>query len=418
MNLNRTPIPVTEAVERVVERIKPLSVETVSHTESYGRILGEDLKATMDVPLFDKSAMDGFAIRAADSSGASGENRVEFEVVAEVPAGSTSDYELKQNEAFRIMTGAPVPESADAIVMFEQTRQAGNTFTVRKSFNAGENIAIRGEECREGEKIVPEGTFINPGAVATLATFGYKHVKVYRQPIVGILATGSELVDIDAPLKPGKIRNSNGPMILSQLKRMNIDGRMYALEADDFDALLGRVREMLQEVDAIITTGGVSVGDYDHLPKLYEALGAVELFNKVGMRPGSVTTVSMLDDTPLFGLSGNPSACYTGFELFARPALLKMMGHDRIHAPILDAVLDGDFKKANPFTRFVRAEIDYRDGRVYARPAGFNKSNAVTSIARSNGIIVLPGGTRGYEKGDGVKVMMTDMTTGTPQFDL
>ncbi|MBY8910461.1 molybdopterin molybdenumtransferase MoeA, partial [Salinicoccus roseus] len=175
---------------------------------------------------------------------------------------------------------------------------------------------------------------------------------------------------------------------------------------------------MLQEVDAIITTGGVSVGDYDHLPKLYEALGAVELFNKVGMRPGSVTTVSMLDDTPLFGLSGNPSACYTGFELFARPALLKMMGHDRIHAPILDAVLDGDFKKANPFTRFVRAEIDYCDGRVYARPAGFNKSNAVTSIARSNGIIVLPGGTRGYEKGDGVKVMMTDMTTGTPQFDL
>lgn len=418
MNLNRTPIPVTEAVERVVERIKPLSVETVSHTESYGRILGEDLKATMDVPLFDKSAMDGFAIRAADSSGASGESRVEFEVVAEVPAGSTSDYELKQNEAFRIMTGAPVPESADAVVMFEQTRQAGNTFTVRKSFEVGENIAIRGEECREGETIVPEGTFINPGAVATLATFGYKHVKVYRQPIVGILATGSELVDIDAPLEPGKIRNSNGPMILSQLKRMNIDGRMYALEADDFDALLGRVREMLQAVDAIITTGGVSVGDYDHLPKLYEALGAVELFNKVGMRPGSVTTVSMLDDTPLFGLSGNPSACYTGFELFVRPALLKMMGHDRIHAPILDAVLDGDFKKANPFTRFVRAEIDYRDGRVYARPAGFNKSNAVTSIARSNGIIVLPGGTRGYEKGDGVKVMMTDMTTGTSQFDL
>ncbi|WP_031547254.1 gephyrin-like molybdotransferase Glp [Salinicoccus luteus] len=418
MNLNRTPIPVTEAVDRVIDRIKPLAVETVSHTESYGRILGEDLKATMDVPLFDKSAMDGFAIRAEDSTGASGGNRIEFEVVAEVPAGSTSDYELKPNEAFRIMTGAPVPESADAVVMFEQTRQTGNTFTVRKNFEAGENIAIRGEECREGEVIVPRGTFINPGTVATLATFGYKNVRVYRQPVVGILATGSELVDIDAPLEPGKIRNSNGPMILSQLKRMNIEGRMYALEADDFDALLARVREMLGEVDAIITTGGVSVGDYDHLPKLYEALGAVELFNKVGMRPGSVTTVSMLEDTPLFGLSGNPSACYTGFELFARPALLKMMGHDRIHAPILQAVLDGDFKKANPFTRFVRAEVNYRDGQVYARPAGFNKSNAVTSIARSNGIIVLPGGTRGYAEGDGVKVMMTDMTTGTAHFEL
>ncbi|MCG1010219.1 molybdopterin molybdotransferase MoeA [Salinicoccus sp. ID82-1] len=418
MNLNRTPIAVTEAVERVVSGIAPLPVETVSYTESYGRILAQDLEASMDVPRFDKSAMDGFAIRAEDSAGASGENRISFKVAAEVPAGATSDYELKENEAFRIMTGAPVPKSADAVVMFEQTRQNGGSFSIRKPFEPGENIALQGEECRSGDIIVPAGTFINPGTVAALATFGYKDVQVHRQPVVGILATGSELVDIEAPLEIGKIRNSNGPMVESQLQRMNIEARRYALEADDFETLLQRVREMLDEVDAIITTGGVSVGDYDHLPKLYEALGAKELFNKVGMRPGSVTTVSMLGDIPMFGLSGNPSACYTGFELFARPAFLKMMGHDRIFAPVLDAVLDGDFKKANPFTRFVRAEIDYIEGRVHAKPAGFNKSNAVTSIAKSNGIIVLPGGTRGFGKGDGVKVMMTDMTTGIDHFDI
>ena len=418
MNLNRKPIPVLEAVDRAVAEVTPLKSEAVPYREAYGRILAEDLKATMAVPHFDKSAMDGFAIRSKDSIGASGDDRIEFTVAEEVPAGSTSDYILKENEAFRIMTGAPVPASADAVVMFEQAKMGDGTFTVRKAFNPGENIAIEGEECQPGEVIVPRGTFINPGTVATLATFGYENVEVYRQPVVGILATGSELIEIDQPLSPGKIRNSNGPMILSQLKRMNITGKMYALEADDFDTLLERVEDMLDEVDAIITTGGVSVGDYDFLPKLYEALGAEELFNKVGMRPGSVTTVSMLGTVPLFGLSGNPSACYTGFELFARPSLLKMMGHDKIYAPVVDGVLDGDFRKANPFTRFVRAEIDYRGGGIYARPAGFNKSNAVTSIARSNGIIVLPGGSRGYQKGDPVKVMMTDMTTGARQFNL
>ncbi|WP_411843457.1 gephyrin-like molybdotransferase Glp [Salinicoccus sp. HZC-1] len=418
MTINRTPISVQEAVGRVTTNIETLPEETVLYTESYGRILSEDLRATNDVPLFTKSAMDGFAIRASDSTGASGENRIAFKVTEEVPAGSTSDYELKENEAFRIMTGAEVPKSADAVVMFEQTKETEAGFTLRKAFKPGENIAMQGEECKTDEVIVQKGTFINPGTVATLATFGYSHVKVYRQPVVGIMSTGSELLDVDESLERGKIRNSNGPMILSQLKRMNIDGRLYKLETDDLDTLLLRVKEMLEEVDVIITTGGVSVGDYDHLPKLYEALGAKELFNKVGMRPGSVTTVSFLGSKPLFGLSGNPSACYSGFELFARPALLKMMGHDKIYAPVLEGTLGEDFKKANPFTRFIRAEVGYVDGKVHARPSGFNKSNAVTSIAKSNGVIVLPGGTRGYEKGDGIKVMMTDMTTGSDRFDI
>lgn len=418
MTINRTPISVREALGRVIDNIGRLPHERVPHTESYGRILAADLTATDDVPLFTKSAMDGFAIRSEDSAGASGESRVAFKVVEEIPAGASSDYVLAPNEAFRIMTGAEVPHSADAVVMFEQAKETADGFTVRKAFSPDENIALQGEECKTGDVIVPEGTFVNPGTVATLATFGYSSVEVYRRPVVGIMSTGSELLDVDAPPERGKIRNSNGPMIQSQLKRMNIDGRLYKLEADDLDTLTARVREMLSEVDAVITTGGVSVGDYDHLPGLYKNLGALELFNKVGMRPGSVTTVSVLGDKPLFGLSGNPSACYSGFELFVRPALLKMMGHDKIYAPVVEAVLDEDFSKANPFTRFIRAELEYRDGRIMARPSGFNKSNAVTSIAKSNGVIVLPGGTRGFEKGDAVRVMMTDMTTGTDRFDI
>lgn len=418
MTINRTPISVREALGRVIDNVGRLPHEKVPYTGSYGRILAADLTATDDVPLFTKSAMDGFAIRSEDSAGASGEARIAFKVVEEIPAGASSDYVLAPNEAFRIMTGAEVPKSADAVVMFEQAKETADGFTVRKAFSPDENIALQGEECKRGDVIVPEGTFVNPGTVATLATFGYSSVEVYRQPVVGIMSTGSELLDVDAPPERGKIRNSNGPMIQSQLKRMNIDGRLYKLEEDDLDTLTARVREMLSEVDAVITTGGVSVGDYDHLPGLYKNLGAIELFNKVGMRPGSVTTVSVLGDKPLFGLSGNPSACYSGFELFVRPALLKMMGHDKIYAPVVEGVLDEDFSKANPFTRFIRAELEYRDGRVMARPSGFNKSNAVTSIAKSNGVIVLPGGTRGFEKGNAVRVMMTDMTTGTDRFDI
>lgn len=416
MTLNRKPIQVLEAVHRVMEKVRVLPPETVYYLNSGGRVLAEDLTATNDVPVFTKSAMDGFAVRASDTEGASGGCRIEFKVVEEVPAGAFSDYILKQNEAFRIMTGAEVPKSADTVVMFEQSKETEEGFTVRKTFTKGENIAFQGEECLKGDVIVPKGTLINPGVTATLATFGYEYVKVYKKPVVGVLSTGSELLDAGDTLERGKIRNSNTPMVLAQLGRMNLEGRHYHLESDDFNTILKRVREMIEAVDAVITTGGVSVGDYDLLPKIYEALGAEVLFNKVAMRPGSVTTVSAYGDTLLFGLSGNPSACYSGFELFCRPAFLSMMNSRNVYAPFINAVLDEDFTKPNPFTRFIRAEVKFTEDGLLVKPSGFNKSNAVTTIAKSNGVIVLPGGTRGFKQGDKVKVMMTDMTSGTDTF--
>ncbi|SOC44469.1 gephyrin-like molybdotransferase Glp [Salinicoccus kekensis] len=416
MSLNRKPIPVNDAVALVLENITLMDTETVSYLDAHDRILANDLVATHDVPLFTKSAMDGFAIRARDSEGASGDNRIPFKVVEEVPAGSTSDYELQPNEAFRIMTGAEIPESADTVVMFEQAKETEDGFTVRKTFTSGDNIAVQGEESKKGDVILEKGALINPGTVAVLATFGYSEVEVFKKPEVGVLSTGSELLDVNEPLVRGKIRNSNSPMILAQLKRAGIEGKRYHLQSDDLETLYENINDMLEEVDIIITTGGVSVGDYDLLPKIYDKLGAEVLFNKVAMRPGSVTTVSRLGDKMLFGLSGNPSACYSGFELFVRPAIQAMMSSEKVYAPFIDAELDEDFTKPNPFTRFIRAEIHYVDGKVYAKPSGFNKSNAVTSIAKSNGVIVLPGGTRGFEKGDAVKVMMTDVTSGSDNF--
>jgi molybdopterin molybdotransferase len=405
----RKPISVAEAIERVIQHAQLLGEETVSLFESYGRILAEPIIAVHDVPHFDRSPYDGFAIRSVDSAGATGDNRIEFSVVDHIGAGIVSNKTLTKNEAVRIMTGAPLPSGADAIVMFEQTIESGDSFTIRKPFDALENVSLQGEDVKEGEEIIEVGSLIHPGTVALLATFGYDKVQVAKQPIVGILSTGTELLDVSEPLAPGKIRNSNGPMIAAQLARMGISCKMYGLSADNLESSLEMVKRAAKETDCLITTGGVSVGDFDFLPAIYERLGAEVLFNKVAMRPGSVTTVAVANGRYLFGLSGNPSACFTGFELFVRPALLKMMGAEKIYLPQTTAVLAEDFTKANPFSRFIRAVYD----GATIRPAGFNKSNAVSSIARGNALIVLPGGSRGFTVGDKVDVLLLGVEEGT-----
>ncbi|GGO02040.1 molybdopterin molybdotransferase MoeA [Saccharibacillus kuerlensis] len=453
----RNPISVSEAIALVQAEACRLGSEIVSLDEAYGRILAHPLTAAHDVPSFDRSPYDGYAIRAKDSAGASGDNRVSFQVVDHIGAGAVSGRKLGRGEAIRIMTGAQLPEGADAVVMLEQTQEAaapagvpvdvpadgespfslmgdsqqegssqggltqiGSTpavpasFTIRKAFVSGENISFRGEDMREGEEILPAGSLILPGTIALLATFGHQQVEVSKLPLVGILATGTELLEPGAPLEAGKIRNSNGPMIAAQLRRMGVPHRVYAAAADRLDDMLDTVKQALAECDCLITTGGVSVGDFDLLPQVYEQLGANVLFNKVAMRPGSVTTVAVLDGRYLFGLSGNPSACYTGFELFARPALLRMMGAQRIYPLRTRAILGEDFGKANPFTRFIRAVYD---GQT-VRPAGFNKSNAVSSIGRSNALLVLPGGTRGFKTGDSVNVLLPGMEEGSAVWDL
>lgn len=408
----RTPISVSEAIARIEAHVAPLAIESVPLADSYGRVLAEPIVATYDVPPFHRAPYDGFAIRAIDSSGASGDNRIAFHVVDHIGAGALSAAELGEKEAVRIMTGAALPNNADAVVMFEQATENDHGFTIRKPFSPLENVSLRGEDAKEGETIIAAGTIITPGTIALLATFGYAHVRVAAIPVVGIIATGSELLAVEDDLQPGKIRNSNGPMITAQLARIGVRARSYGIMGDNLESSLALVAQALAETDSVITTGGVSVGDYDYLPAIYERLGATVLFNKVAMRPGSVTTVAVLDGKFLFGLSGNPSSCYTGFELFARPALLRMMGSNKPYLPYTQAILLEDFTKANPFARFVRAIYHYDGKQATVVPAGFNKSNAVTSIARGNAFIVLPGGSRGYAKGDRVDVLLLGIEEG------
>lgn len=414
----RKPIQVAEAVRLVMEHVTKLGTEIVPLENANGRVLAEPIIAKHDVPPFDRSPYDGFAIRALDSEGASGNNRLPFHVIGEIGAGHIGDRPIGEKEAYRIMTGAQIPENADAVVMFEQTVESGNGFTLRKPFEVGENISFKGEDCKKGEQLIEAGTLIHPGTIALLATFGYAYVEVAIKPVVGILSTGTELLDVADELEPGKIRNSNGPMIRAQLDRMGISYKSYGMAADELYTCAFVVEQALAETDFLITTGGVSVGDYDYLPAIYERLGAKVLFNKVAMRPGSVTTVAALDGKLLFGLSGNPSACFTGFELFTRPAIVGMMGGTNPYMPRMKATLGEDFKKPNPFTRFVRASWGFTEQGVVAVPAGFNKSSAVSSIARGNCIIVLPSGTRGFATGDEVDILLLGSELGVSEWTL
>ncbi|MDW5470948.1 molybdenum cofactor synthesis domain-containing protein [Staphylococcus equorum] len=404
----RNPIPVGEAIGRVVSQNIYMDEATVSLDASLNHILAEDIVATYEIPRFNKSPYDGFAIRSKDTTNASGARRLTFNVIDHIGAGTVSDKTVGAFEAVRIMTGAAMPEGADAVVMLEQTVEQGQSFTLRKAFKPNENVSLKGEETQIGDVILQKGQQINPGAIAVLATYGYAQVPVFKKPSVAVIATGSELLDVSDDLEPGKIRNSNGPMITALANKLDLQVKRYQIQQDDLESSIQVVTKAMQQHDIVITTGGVSVGDFDYLPQIYEALNAEVLFNKIAMRPGSVTTVAVAEGKYLFGLSGNPSACFTGFELYVKPAVQHMMYANALYPQVVQATLMEDFTKANPFTRFIRATVTFNGKEMTAVPSGFNKSGAVVAIAHSNAMIMLPGGTRGYKKGYTVNVILTE----------
>lgn len=413
----RNPIPVGEAVKQIMQHQISGATEYVTINESYGRYLSEDLIATNDVPHFDRAPYDGFAIRSIDTLEASSSNPVEFEVIDHIGAGMVSDKIVGDKQAVRIMTGAMMPNGTDAVVMLEVTKNYEKNgipyMSIKRKMDKGTNVSFMGEDAKQGEVLVKKGTWINPGIQAMLATFGYNNVPVAKKPIIGLFATGTELLEVDEELVPGKIRNSNSYMIAAQIERAGGTVHYYGKLPDEFDTCFKAVKDALSDVDILITTGGVSVGDFDYLPGIYEKLGAEVLFNKVAMRPGSVTTVAVYHEKILFGLSGNPSACYVGFELFARPIIRTQLFSSRPHLRKETALLEVDFPKANPFTRFVRSAAFIDQGKLKSTPSGLDKSNIIMSLAGANSLMILPGGTRGFMAGTEVDVLLLEDQVGS-----
>ena len=408
----RKPIQVNEAISKVMKFAKEGTVHYVPIEQSYGCFLGEDLVADHSIPHFDRSLYDGFAVRSKDTLHANSTYPVNLEVVGEIGAGQVFTETVKVMQAVRIMTGAQIPKGCDAVEMLEEvdelTLNRKTYIRVKRKIHPGTNIFFTGEETKKGSILAAKGTYINPGIVALLATFGYKKVPVSKKPKIGILSTGSELLELDEPLKPGKIRNSNAFMIFSQVIRAGGEPVYLGQCKDDFATCFRKVKEAMEKTDFVVTTGGVSVGDFDYLPTIYDELGANVLFNKIAMRPGSVTTVAEKDGKLLFGLSGNPSACYVGFELYARPVIRTFLHANKPFLKKEIAILGADFPKPNPFDRFVRGHLSYQNGKLVATPVGLDQSNVVSSLAAANIFIELPGGTTKYEQGKEVSIFLLE----------
>lgn len=408
----RKPIWVKEAIDTVMNYKKRGGKEFISIDDCDGRFLAEPLIADHDVPPFDRSPYDGFAIRAIDTKSASRELPLTFQVIDDIGAGQVSQKQVGHMQAIRIMTGAQIPKGADCVIMLELVQEEQNSdgtfITIKRSLNTNDNISFQGEDTLKGTPLIDQGSLINPGIKALLATFGYSNVSAAKRPLIGVIATGSELLRPEDELVPGKIRNSNSYMIESQIVRAGGLYKRYGSFADDLESLQNIVEKAMSECDIVITTGGVSVGDYDYLPEIYKRIGAKLLFNKIAMRPGSVTSCGVAGGKLLFGLSGNPSACYIGFELFVRPYIRYWLYSDRPYLQQILGTIKVDFPKPNPFSRFVRGKLIYEGGRVYAEPVGLDKSGVVTSLAWADCLIVLPGGTRGFQMGDEVNILLLE----------
>lgn len=405
----RQPITVEQAIEKVMAYKSNGLQEQLALCDAFGRYLAEDVYADHPVPPFDRSLYDGYALRAEDTCIM--KDSV-FEVIGEIGAGSVFLNKVNPSQAVRIMTGAQIPEDCNTVIMLEQTKELDHPnkplVKIEQSIEKGANIFYQGTDTQKGALLVKKGTYINPGVAALLATFGYQQVQVVKRPVVGVLATGSELLELDEPLKPGKIRNSNSYMLLAQIERAGGKGVYLGQLEDNLDSGIMAIQESLNKVDILLTTGGVSVGDYDYMPDIYKDLGATVLFDKISMRPGSVTTVARLENKMMFGLSGNPSASYVGFELFVRPLIRTLLMNEKPHLRCARARLGEDFLVANTYTRMIRGKIYYQEDGLIVYSSGLDMSSAVTSLATADAIILLPANDYGYKKGSVVTILLLE----------
>jgi molybdopterin molybdotransferase len=401
-------ISVEQALERVLSHFHVLEPEQVPILEALQRVLAEDVRADVDIPPHANTAMDGYAVQAADTFGASADTPQRLRVIADLAAGYVAEKTVTRGTAIRIMTGAPIPDGADAVVRFEDTKVESEWVHISVAVPVGENVRAAGEDVRAGARVLRRGTRIRPQEVGMLATLGYKTVLVARRPRVGILATGDEVVEIDAPLEPGKIRNANSFSNAAQVLRCGGLPVMLGIARDDVRQLTETIRAGLQkDIDVLITSGGVSMGDFDVVKKVLAAEGEIG-FWRVRMKPGKPLAFGQIGDIPVLGLPGNPVSAMVSFELFARPALLWMQGLTSLERPTVEAILMDDVKHKDDRRHFVRVRVEERDGEYQAYLTGEQGSGILSSMLEADGLAILPEEWSQARSGTRVRVIMLD----------
>ena len=400
-------IRVEEALAQILNAIVPLDVEKVSILDALGRVIGEDVHAPRNLPPVSNSAMDGYAVRACDTAGASSRKPAILDVVEDIPAGVFPQKNVGPGQASRIMTGAPVPSGADAVVRMEDTQKEGTAVKILVDVVSGMDIRQAGEDVQEGELVIPRGTVIRPAEVGMLAALGRSFIFVHQRPLVAILATGDELMEIDEDTTSWKIISSNNYATAAQVLESGAIPLQLGIARDRREDLLRKFRTATR-ADIIISSGGVSVGDYDLVKDIMHEVGNQMHFWQVAMRPGKPLAFGSLDGVPLFGLPGNPVSSMVSFEQFVRPSLLKMMGHRRLFRKVIRATLEEDVAKKEGMRYFLRAYVK-KEGNLYKiSTTGEQGSGILKSMVRANGLVVLPEGASGARRGEEVAVQLLD----------
>jgi len=415
-------ISVDEALEKILRHFEVLEPERKPILNCLGQVLAEDICSDIDVPPLDNSAMDGFALRAADTRGASGSSPVHLHVLGEVAAGSLPSAEVRPGTAIRIMTGAPVPRGADTVVRFEDTDEVSRRSSVGDlaqigilcDVREGLNIRRSGEDIARGDLVLTRGKLLRPQEIGLLASLGCPTALVTRRPIVAILATGDELIGVDQPLSPGKIHDSNSYTIAAEVSRYGGIPRIIGIGRDSVESLTEKIAQGMDS-DMLITSGGVSKGDYDVVKDILAERGEIGFWT-VRMKPGKPLAFGTIVKTeggrdrkvPHLGLPGNPVSSMITFEQFARPAILKMLGYDNLAKPVVQAVLDSEISNRDGRRIFVRVIVSERNGSYYASLTGPQGSGILTSMARANGLAVIPENRELVSPGDTVDVQMLD----------
>jgi len=400
-------ISVEEALKLILSTTPILGMEKVDIITALGRVIGEDIYSPSDIPPFDNSAMDGYAVKSEDTKGASKNHPAVLTVIEDLPAGYVAKGKIKKGEAIRIMTGAPLPQGVDSVVMVEDTEASGDKVKIFNEAETNQHIRKAGEDVKKGELVIPQGTVLRPAAIGMLASLKRSFVSVYQRPLVSILCTGDELVDVDGELKAGQIVSSNSYTLASQVNECGGIPLLLGIARDRKDELEQKFREGLR-ADVIISSAGVSVGDYDLVKGVLQDLGMEMKFWKVAMRPGQPLAFGTIGGKPTFGLPGNPVSSMVSFEQFVRPYLLKMQGHTRIFRPVIEAIWQEEFVKKTERKYLVRCIVIKKEGTYIASSTGEQGSGILKSMVLANGLAIFPEEKEVIRAGEKVKVQLLD----------